>query len=289
MQPEFAKDARLEIQKLHELPPLPAFAAEFLRVVDDPGVEVRQLAHLIEQDPALLARIIGLANSAYFGLRHPVTDAEEAIFKVLGIATTKSLALGIVLSGPFDASRTPGFGLERYWFISVAAASLAQRLADALPEKTRPAPGAAYLCGLLHGIGKLALVHLYPAAMEQVFTHPEFDEQSVTALERKVLGVDHLQVGGWLARKWHLPPQVVAAIEHHENADYKGGHATEARLTGVSVELASRLEAGEQELQSFTRSAPGLSIAPARMEALIAEAIEDRDDLAAMAELLAAD
>ncbi|HKJ75631.1 MAG TPA: HDOD domain-containing protein, partial [Gammaproteobacteria bacterium] len=121
-------ETRIEVLKLNELPAVPAVAHQFIQAVEDPDIEVRQLAAIIERDPALTARIIGLANAAYFGVSEEVTSVEHAIFKVLGINTAKSLALSIVLSGPLQAGRCPGFDLERYWSSAVLAATAAQRL-----------------------------------------------------------------------------------------------------------------------------------------------------------------
>lgn len=286
MEPHFiAQDARLEIQKLNDLPPLPAFAAEFLDAIDDPTVEVRQLARIIEKDPSLLARIIGLANAAYFGLRQPVTSAEEAIFKVLGIRTTKSLALSIILSGSFDASRTPSFKISDYWFTSIATATLAQRLAELVKKGPGPSPASAYLCGLLHGIGQLALVHLYPNAMEQVFSSPELARRGARALEREVLGVDHLQVGGWLARKWHLPPPVVVSIEHHFDEDYQGRYWPEVLLVGAGVGMAEQLR--RDELPEFDiGKLEILGIEPDKARRAVSHINDNRNEVAAMAERL---
>ncbi len=283
MEPDLiAKDARLEIQKLNDLPPMPAFAAQFLDAIDDPAVEVRELARILEKDPSLLARIIGLANAAYFGLRQPVTSAEEAIFKVLGIRTTKSLAISIILSGCFDASGTPGFRPGEYWFTSIAAATIARRLAEMVKGDSRPSPAGAYLCGLLHGIGQLALVHLYPAASERVFGSPELPARGITALEREVLGLDHLQVGGWLARKWHLPPMVVAAIEHHGEAAYEGRYWREVRLVGIGKAAAEKLRS-EEALELDEGDLGRLGIDAGRAARALEHIEANRAEVAAMA------
>jgi HD-like signal output (HDOD) protein len=214
------------------LPPLAASALRLLRAVEEPGLEVRAIARIIEQDPPLLARLVGLANAAYFGLPTPVVSAEEAIFKVLGLNTAKNLALAIILSGTFDSRRAPGFHADTYWLSAVTVAFLAQRLAPHMQAGPVATPTEAYLCGLLHNLGVLALAHVFPDAMAAVFAARIGPEQSLAEVERAQLGTDHHDAGGWVARRWHLPAPVVAAIEYHESADYDGQHRATVRLIG---------------------------------------------------------
>lgn len=241
-QPEHtALEARLEVQKLNELPAMSLVVHQFLDAIQDADVGIEHLAHIIEKDPALLARIIGVANSAYFSPPEPVTSAEEAIFKVLGLNTTKSLALGIILSGPFDASRCPAFPLDEFWLESVFSATLAQGLAGLIRQEERPDGGEAYLAGLLHKIGLLALVHIYPDTMNRVLAQLQgcCVPEELQALEQQALQTDHSEVGAWLGRKWHLPAMIIHVMENHLDRDYAGQHWQLAQLVGFCARWAS--------------------------------------------------
>lgn len=240
------RQARLEIQKLNELPAISLVAREFLAAVQDPDLEVRQMARILERDPGLLGRIIGVANSAYFGLPEPVVTAEEAIFKVLGLNMARNLALSIILSGPFDASRCPGFALDRYWSHAMTVALLAQRLAPAMRVTPRPSAGDAYLAGLLHSIGLLALVHLFPRAMNDVFRARPTDTEGQLALEREIVGADHCDVGGWLARKWRLPHHIVAVVERHMEQGCRGEHHVLVTLIHHAVRWVDAQDNGSE-------------------------------------------
>ena len=245
-------ETRLEVQKLNQLPAMSLVVHQFLQALEDDDVEVRQLAQIIEKDPALTARIIGLANAAYFGLTERVTSVEEAIFKVLGLNTAKSLALSIVLAGPFDARHCPGFKLSRYWAQAMCTAMLAQRLAPLVRAEPRPATAEAYLCGLLHDLGLLALVHIYPDEMAQVFaTSAQPPKPPLSELEHEALGANHHQVGGWLARKWHLPGNVVTVIEQHVDGTYDGPGWASVALIGFCSKWAVRFLDGEQDQVSL--------------------------------------
>ena len=236
-----SNEARLAVQKLHELPAMSQNAQKFLDAVQNPDIELSELAAIIEQDPALLARIIGVANSAYFAYPEPIITAEEAIIQVLGLDTTKSLTLSIILSGPFDATRCRGFHLQHFWLESIFTATLAQSLVPLLGGEKAPRPGEAYLAGLLHRIGLLAMVHLYPERVSEVIEQCQqsCDPAARQSLEQGQLRIDHAEVGGWLARKWHLPEMVVTVMEHYSDVGYRRDHWRLVQLVGFSARWAA--------------------------------------------------
>lgn len=236
-----ALEARLEVQKLNELPAMSLVAQQFLAAAADTNVEISHFAHIIERDPALLARIIGVANSAYFSCPEPVTTAEDAIFKVLGLQTTKSLVLGIILSGPFDASRCPDFRMNDFWLECIFTATLAQSMAPLINTADKPEASEAYLAGLLHKIGLLALVHLYPETMTKVIGARQqcCSLEELQQLEQDKLSVTHSEVGSWLARKWHLPLMIVDVMGNYLKPDYRGENWPLATLVGFCARWAA--------------------------------------------------
>lgn len=279
-------ETRLEIQKLNQLPPMSLVAQELLAVFAEGDMDVQRIAAIIEKDPALLARLIGLANSAYFGYPERVSTAEDAIFKVLGINIARSLAFSMVLAGPFRTSHCPSFHVNEYWTCAMTAALLAQRLARLVAVEPCPQGSNAYLAGLLHNLGLLALVHLYPTEMARVFERlTQEPGLSLTAAETAALGADHAHVGGWLARKWHLPAFAVAAIEHHRDTGYTGEHQPLVRLIGFCAQWAARLQRENEAVDLDTLIA--LGIPPAEAESVLGEMLAKRDEIAMLARLLA--
>ncbi len=280
-------ETRLEIQKLNELPPLSPVVNQFMRAVQDDDIGLGELAHIIEQDPALLARIIGLANSAYFGSPDRVTSAEDAIIKVLGLNTTKSIALSILLSGPFDASCCPSFNAERYWLSAVFCASLCQRLAPLIRSSDAPSPSEAYLGGMIYNLGLLALVHLYPDRMKGVFAALDENMQSqlLISLELEALGVNHLEVGGWLGRKWHLPEAVVVVMENRLQDNYQGEHRSLVGLVAFAAALAKQVVFQVGERPDVALLEP-LGLKPGRAGEIIEQQIERIDELRELARIM---
>ena len=206
-------NARNEILEIKHLPPLSITTSRLLAAVGNPDIEIEDLADIINQDPGLMARIIGLANAAYFGQTRPITTVKDAIIRVLGINMVKSLALSISVSGVFQANSCSGFNTKDYWFNAIGCATMSRMMALRIPAEERPDPDKVYLCGLLHNLGCLVLAHVFPCKLSYVLAIKEKDPHTdLEALQREYLGVDWVSAGEWLANRWHLPDFVGEAM-----------------------------------------------------------------------------
>ena len=214
-----------ELLALEQIPPLSTTATELLRAVADPDLDAHRLTLILEQDPALTGRIVGLANSAFFGQNRSVLSLEDAIIRVLGFNMVRSLALSMALAGSFDTSRCPIYDLRHYWLMALGSAALARDLAQAVGQPGMVHPDAAYLCGLLHNLGELALVQLRPDLMcEAVHAHRADPDSDLILLERDYLGIDSWQAGEALAFHWHLPKAVQQVMDHFAGREAQGPH-----------------------------------------------------------------
>lgn len=236
---------RVRVQDLTELPAASPLVTSLLDAIGNEDVTIRELAALIRQEPALVARIIGLANSAYFGHPEPITSVEDAIFKSLGLQLTKSLALSIALVGSFG--QQPGthrFDLYHFWSDAVLAATLARMLSGHVQATPRPTSDDAYLAGMLHNFGMLPLAFLYPEATDDV-CEAASGEADFARRMQQAIGIDQYEVGVLLARHWQIPEQVVAVIGHAHEADYEGDHQPLVRLLHGVTEVVHHLREGE--------------------------------------------
>ncbi|PLX59551.1 MAG: HDOD domain-containing protein [Sedimenticola selenatireducens] len=235
-----------EILQVKHLPPLSTTAAKLLEAISDDEIDLKALAAIIEMDPGLAARIVGLANSAYFAQPSPVYSVEEAIIRVLGLNMVKSLALGISVAGAFNLEKCPVFDLPGYWYKALACGQLVRSLAVMVPLARRPDPAALYLGGLFHNLGALLLAHVlgeaYAGALSRAVQEPA---ERLLDIERERLGIDHREAGAWLAERWHLPAAIVAMMGQLGDGDYSGTYQTEVDLLNCAVERMSAVRAGE--------------------------------------------
>ncbi len=227
---------QLQVRGLRDLPPLDFVAQKLLGLATRDEVDLGELARTVEMDPGLAARIIGVAGSAFFGYRGTVYTVKDAIVRVLGLDMVKSLALSIALRSRFRLDRVTGFDPLRYWASAMLTAAVAQRLARGVRAPEAPDMDSAFLGGLLHNVGLLALGHMYPAQMAEVLARAAMTpETPLTDVELQIIGADHHQAAGWLACRWHLPSDIVVVLEQHRRADYRGPFWPAALLVGWSA------------------------------------------------------
>jgi putative nucleotidyltransferase with HDIG domain len=199
-------------QALRDLPPFPGVALQLLTLIDRDDVEISDIEQVLRMDPALSAKILQVTNSAFYGFRRPIDSLKQAAI-MLGTTALKRTALTMALSGILSG-RGRNEALQRCWHHSVAGALIAEELAKMLGEP----PDRAYTAGLLHDVGRLALLAAYPdqwRGMLEVARRQGIEE---LAAERELFDIDHCAAGRWLAREWGLPDELVDAIANHHGA-----------------------------------------------------------------------
>jgi putative nucleotidyltransferase with HDIG domain len=209
-----------------QVPLLPKVASEVLTMVYDPNAEAAKLASLIHQDQGLAAHVIRVVNSPAYMPRHPVASLQHAV-AMLGMNLLSEIAFTTSLKN--TALKVDGFErhIKLLWKHSLASGAYAKEIA----RMRRFNVESAYLCGLLHAIGKPVVLQTVAAlAKEHGLTiEPPVLDQLLTGY--------HTRVGALIAQKWALPPQVTESITFYEQYD----HATVARQECMTTCLADRL------------------------------------------------
>jgi HD-like signal output (HDOD) protein len=203
---QFAKRAR-------RLYSLPAVALQVLELTRQPNTDSRSLKECIENDPALAAKILRVANSPMFGLSQQVTDLGQAV-TLLGAKPLKLLVLG------FSLPKTLLIGveatvLERYWRHTLIKSVAAREISETLWNL----PGDdAFVAGLVQDIGMLALVQDLADAFGQ-FVERIFEEGGdLQALEMATLGFDHATLSAEMLKHWGFPDAIVRAVAFPHDA-----------------------------------------------------------------------
>jgi HD-like signal output (HDOD) protein len=230
---------RLEIQKIDCLPPMPAIAQEILIASNDESSDMDDIAKIIKKDPALAAKIIGMANSAFFGFGRNVTTLEQAIINVLGLDLVKGFALSMAMSSVFDVTKCANFDLKRYWASAFLTAELASGFANNIDSKQAYDPNQLYLYGLLHNIGILVLANRFPNIMSELFATAITDkEKHLIDYEKETIDFNHHEAGAWLGHKWKLPYEIIDVIEHHHDLSYQERNSNFVILTGFCARIS---------------------------------------------------
>lgn len=213
------KRVELILQQLEDLPTLPAVAIRVLEVTGSDDSSAAEVVSLITSDPALTTRILQLVHRADVGVRGQVTSVDRAV-SLLGFEAVRSAVLAVSVFQTFaddSPNKTGHFSREEFWKHSVAVACCAELMAAALSEKRESGvdPAEAFVCGLLHDLGKVALDAVLPKSFDRVVEAADLLRSNIADLERTVIGLDHMVVGKRLAERWQLPPAVRDSVWLH--------------------------------------------------------------------------
>jgi putative nucleotidyltransferase with HDIG domain len=211
------------------LPSLPQVYWELTEVLAKADSSVAELAHVVERDPIVAARVLQVVNSGYFALRRPVLSISEAV----NLAGSEMLRLLVLSSTIFGASIEPGelAGLD-YQHLqkhSVATSKVAGRIAP------RAAATKAASAGLLHDLGKLVLAFGFPEGFATIGASLRRSNASFDRVEAQHLQLSHASVGGYLLGLWGLPGDVVDAVSHHHTPAAYDGDGTFGVVGAVHV------------------------------------------------------
>lgn len=196
------------------LPPLPATAQEILTCFGDEFIDADKVTTVVEGDPGICAKLLGLANSAYFGLAEPVTSMSEAISRVLGVDTVRSLVLAMAIQQSFNSKKCPSFETQRFWMQSLMTAECCKRIAVSDRNTSDEIKDLAYSAGLCHNLGLMALAHMEPQRTDMVLqAHKAEGAGSLSSIFVREFATDHRTMTAELARFWSLPQPMTDAYE----------------------------------------------------------------------------
>lgn len=225
--------------QLKILPTAPDLYTRVSEELKSSNGSMAEVARLISQDPVILAKILQVVNSAYFGLPREVTDASEAVM-IMGAERVRSL---ILLSGVFsqyNASACPDFSVESVWGHSVQVGLFARTITFSELKDARAAE-AAFTAGLLHDIGKLILAGNLPQMYAIVRRLQASKKIKAIEAEMMGLGVTLAELGACLLGTWRMPLPILEAIAWHQQPQ----RAKETSFSLLTAVHAANVLAGE--------------------------------------------
>lgn len=274
------RDLRTNLLRLHEIPPPKGTALEIIRIAGDDQVELGEVVALVEQSPELALRLLRCANSAYYGQRREISSIRDAIIRVLGLSTTRSLALALALAQSLNFRMICSAFLEQFWLRAVLTAQMARGYSCALGIKPGFAPDTAYLAGLLHEVGFLAMAHCMPGEMNRLFSSKNKLPQEETLTE--AFGISPREAGATLCQTWGLPQVICNALAHSTNVAYRGEDWVLAQLVLHASMDVQKVMAGDKNvcIQNWPKELP---VSPAAVEITLNRIFGEFEGLKSMA------
>ncbi len=211
------KGPQNKVLELKKLPTLPEIAYHLLDLLSREA-EISELEEIIRYDQALTAKILGVANSAYTHSSREISTLERAIV-LLGLKEVSEIAFSICLFSVFKPLRGVGnFDPKEFWFHSITTGVAAQLIAQALDVEDEE---SFFTLGLIHDLGRLVLLHLFPEEFELILEHQQKSGRPLLE-EEKELGLAHTWMGRWLLKRWGLPEKFLEVARFHHHPFKKG-------------------------------------------------------------------
>ncbi len=269
--------ARKLLDRIEDLRVFPPAAGRVLHVAQNPRSSLRDLEGAVGSDPVLAGKVVELANSAMYGRGHRVDDLWRAI-QLLGFEITRDTALALALSSIGQRAD------QRWAHLWQHATWSAQAARSLTPFVDREVGRSAFLCALLHDIGRQLMGVIDPDALDAVFSAEQGGHPDVMAVERRAFGVDHAALGAACLDRWSFRPQVARAVARHHQPIGLLVEPTEIQrvaLLQLSDTLAHAMEVTDQVVGvvTYTASEPArrvLGVHRADLEAIAAELLQER-------------
>lgn len=210
-------NSSFQIDCRHDMPTIPAVMFRIIQSLDDGTATARKMEDLILHDPSLSARILRVANSPLYAFRSEVKTISHAI-ALLGLNLVKGLVIGVSIFDSFTRNmQNEAAHINNLWMHSYGVGLISQEIWKA--RSKQKASEFAFLCGLLHDVGKVVYFKKVPAHYSHVFAQErEGNDPDMTASELEYYGISHAPLGATLAECWGFPSELCAVIRKHHSA-----------------------------------------------------------------------
>ena len=216
------------VEQIDQLEPVPPIATQILALTEDPDSSLKEISDLIRNDMALTANLLKICNSAFFSLPRQVESVRDAI-ALLGLDQIVELVLFNGLSASFRKEMVGyGLGERELWRHAVTSAHVAGMLAERFgtPQNKH----LIYTAALVKDIGKLILGRFVAFSFEQINILVHSQGHSFNDAEQEIIGMNHEELGGLVAKKWHFSKKLIYIIRHHHLSDESARQDIETAL-----------------------------------------------------------
>ncbi len=214
-------------------------------LIEDKTSTTHSFADVLGCDSDLCARLLGVANSAFYSFPSSIESIEKAVH-IIGTRQIRELVLCTSVITSFNTMPLGVVDMKLFWKHSIAVGVFAKIIGKhcSLPQAER-----FYVSGLLHDIGRLVFFLKMPGLMADLFMQSEAKDVCLFQLEEEALGYDHAQVGGVLLQNWHVPQSLYEPVIFHHTPEqsFDFSHVTAAvHLSDVWVTIQQYGSSGER-------------------------------------------
>ncbi|MCL2689114.1 MAG: HDOD domain-containing protein [Chitinispirillia bacterium] len=209
-----------KIKAIANLPTLPHIAAKLMKLINSPSTSAELVASLIAQDVSLSAKVLRLANSAFYGIPKSINTLKGAVV-VLGFKILHTMVLSLTVFDMFGKSDRKNliFDREAFWQHSLKCAAIARLLAKTRQNISTLDPEEAFCTGLLHDVGKVVMEQYLHTDFHKALLYARTHQICGFEAEKQVLDYTHCDVALWLTASWSLPEEIQQPLVYHHEPD----------------------------------------------------------------------
>lgn len=204
------------LKSINTIPAFPATGNKVAQLLKNPDYSINEVANVIKFDPSITANILKMANSAYFGPKHRISNINDAVV-YLG---QKNLLRAIQTAGVSKYYKKGASGyfdkVTDLWEHSVAVALMSQIISQKI---TGQEDNTLYTAALLHDVGKIIMGEFVRDSLAKINALVSTQRVSFLEAEEIVIGINHADLGGKIASYWKFPAEIVDAIAFHHRPD----------------------------------------------------------------------
>ena len=228
------------VKEVDGLVMLPDVFVRISQLADDPDSTITDVANVVSQYPSFAVRLLRVANSPLCGFSSTIDTVAKAV-SMIGASQIRNLALSASIVRACAGLPNNLVSKGNFWRHSIYCALIARVLAK---RTGKCEPEAVFTAGLLHDIGELVIFNRLPeqARGALLLVLDSADELPMHEAERQVMGFDHAQVGGELARQWQLPPMLEECVAFHHDIQQAQRYPRETALVHIANILSQMAE-----------------------------------------------
>ncbi len=200
--------------EIKNLPSIPKVMLEVQALLRNESHNTVKLAGIVGKDQGLTTKILMIANSPLYGLQRKVSSLEFAIM-LLGVNEVANIVTALSLAETIKVDNVKGLNFMEFWKHSMLVGTAAKDIAKRLGFFDLS--GDAFVGGMLHDLGIQLTARYFPKQFEKVIETVNSGELPFKDAEEKYLGLTHQEIGGFISRRWNLPPHLINSLMFHHN------------------------------------------------------------------------
>lgn len=224
-----------------EMATLPIIFERINEAVENPESSFSEIGQIISGDSSLSARLLKIVNSAFYGFSNKIETITHAI-TIIGTAQLRDLVLATTVMEKFKGMPSETINMKSFWLHSISCGLAARIIATYRHDRN---PERFYVLGILHDIGRLLMFLNIPDQMREVIEISVKEKIILYEAEKKVIGFNHAEMGGFLMKAWNLPVTLQNAINFsHDPSSTTPECVTETSILHVADLISHSMEHG---------------------------------------------